>query len=101
MSNWQRTLDIKNSWELVKEYEMSQAELAKEIAEKLKLLKPFKNQDIDWEKEEIIEEFENLADDEDENQEWFNYAMNKLYDWADTSLDGKFGGKKVCWVKTF
>lgn len=101
MADWQRTLDIKDSWEMVKEYEMSQAELAKEIAEKLKLLKPFKNEDIDWEKEEVIEEFENLADDEDENEEWFNYAMNKLYNWADNSLDGKFGGKKVCWIKTF
>lgn len=50
---------------------------------------------------EIIPLFEEIVDEQGENFEEFNYALDQLYDWADTSLDGVFGGKKMCWVATF
>lgn len=101
MANWQRTIDISASWKLAKEYEISYQELAKEILHKLNTLKPFDNEDVEYVKSMLIEEFEILADDEDEDEGWFNYTMEKLYDWGDTKLDNDFGGKKVCWIKTF
>lgn len=30
----------------------------------------------------------------------FNHYMNKLYDWADCSFDGKLFGEKNCWIIT-
>lgn len=101
MANWQRTIDISESWKLAQEYEISLQELSKEILEKLVALRPFDNEDVEYVKSMLIEEFEILADDEETDTGWFDYTMGKLYDWADTSLDGKFGGKKVCWIKTF
>ncbi len=104
MADWQRTLDISNSWELVSEGEITYQELAKEIAYKLNLLKPFSNKYdtyIDYRKNELIEEFEILAEEEDDIKDELNYTISCLYDWGDFSLDDKFGGKKVCWIRTF
>lgn len=108
MADWQRTLDIKESWEKAKKDEIPSHILAKEIAEKLRamppLAAPYSNSPenyINSRADEIAEEFEKIANhgDETDSVDWFNYAMAELYDWADISLDGRFGGKKNCWVR--
>lgn len=99
MSDWQRKLDFSAYTEKYNEGELSIQEFAKIVVEKLKCLKKFNNDYVDYKKEEIIEEFLTLAEDEDSEEDEFNYAMQFLYDWGDISLDGKFGGKKVCWIQ--
>jgi len=108
MSDWQRTLDIHESWVKAEKDELPAHILAKEIAEKLRALKPFpENSDansvtnyINWKLDEVAREFENIAEEEEDDTEWFDIAMYELYNWADISLDGRFGGKKNCWVRT-
>lgn len=103
MSDWQRKVDFSEATAKYDLDEISIQELAKIVHEKLKGLKKFNDTDIDYPLEDLIEEFEMIAEDEEEDdyflKEEFNYTLNRLYDWGDTPLDGKFGGKKVCWVQ--
>lgn len=105
MSQWQQTIDITGKVNDLSDGNISQQEFAKIILAKLKKAKDFNNEDEKYLRELVIEEFENISESEDElpNHEhcWFNYAMELLYNWADYSLDGKFGGKKVAWIKHF
>jgi hypothetical protein len=102
MANWQRTLRLNPEWEQAQEHEISTQELAGAVATKLKLLKPFKAEwdDINTERDDIADEFLNLAEDEAATQQNFNYVMQSLYDWGDQRLDGDWNGKKVCWIDT-
>lgn len=101
MSDWQRKLDFSSYTEKYDTGELSVQEFAKIIAEKLKGLQKFNNPWIDSKLEEVIWGFEDLAEDyqEEFGESDFNFLLNDLYDWGDTSLDGKFGGKKVCWIQ--
>ena len=101
MSDWQRKLDFRTYTEKYDEGELSIQEFAKIVAEKLKSLRKFNDYDVDSKLEEIIWSFEDLAEDEEglDDESNFNYLLNALYDWGDTPLDDKFGGKKVCWVQ--
>ena len=101
MSNWQRTLDLSSAWERRDNGTLSLNDLCGIMVKKLKKLRDFKDEDLDSEKEDIIEEFEYLGKSEDPNVKEFDEILAVLYDWADTPLDDKFGGKKVCWIKTF
>lgn len=98
MSQWQRTLNLINCWKLAKERKITPKQLATSIATRLEKLRPFNDEDINTEKEELIEAFTFF----DENETWdeLDYLLNDLYNWGDISLDGKFGGEKVCWIKT-
>ena len=101
MSDWQRKVDFSAYTEKYDEGELSIQEFAKIVAEKLKGLPTFENEYINTQLEEIIWSFEDLAEDEEEDfgEDNFNYLLSDLYDWGDISLDGKFGGKKVCWIQ--
>lgn len=101
MSDWQRKLDFSAYTEKYDEGELSIQEFAKIVAKKLKSLRDFDDYDIDCTKEDLIFEFEDIAEDGDEayGEADFNCVLNRLYDWGDTPLDDKFGGKKVCWIQ--
>jgi len=101
MANWQRKVDFSSYTEQYDKGELSVQEFAKIVVEKLKSLKEFKQEHIDEQLEEIIYSFEDLANDEfnDYAEEDLNCLIEGLYDWGDISLDGKFGGKKVCWIQ--
>ena len=101
MSDWQRKVDFSAYTEKYDEGELSIQWFAKIVAEKLKGLPKFENEYINTQLEEIIWSFEDLAEDEEEDfgEDNFNYLLSDLYDWGDISLDGKFGGKKVCWIQ--
>ena len=107
MSDWQRTLDIHDSWVKVVNDELPVHALAKEIAEKLRALKPLvepgANSQENWvncKLDDVACEFENIAEEESDDVQWFDFAMSELYDWGNISLDNQFGGKKNCWVRT-
>ena len=101
MSDWQRKVDFSAYTEKYDEGELSIQWFAKIVAERLKGLPKFENEYINTQLEEIIWSFEDLADDEEcmDEEITFNYLLEDLYNWGDTSLDDKFGGKKVCWIQ--
>ena len=100
MSKWQRTLDIKDVWEKASNREVIPQFLASTITKKLEKLKTFNNQYIDYDKEELILNFQDASEDNTLTWDKLDYLLNDLYDWGDISLDEGFGCKKVCWIKT-
>lgn len=96
MANWQRTLNLKDVWD-TKEVLL----IAKTISDRLRGLPPVGNEHIDYQREELVEQFADLADDTSSDRDDFDELMSNLYDWADTPLDREWNGKKVCWVATF
>ena len=97
MAKWMYTLDIVAEWEASNDDESLVYKTADAIARKLKAFSIEGDSALD----DIIEEFEILALDPDSDYDSFNYAMQNLYDWADTPLDSEWNGKKNCWIETF
>lgn len=108
MSIWINHLRIKEEFQKAKNEETKEANLLllQKIISELKRINKNKQDNTIL---DLIEEFEYLKDDLEMNnfknkkdfQDDFNYLFNDLYDWADISLDGKFGSKKNCWIETF
>lgn len=103
MANWQRELNLLPEWTTALEPGgVSIQELSQLIADRLNALSAFSDYpDLEAVKEELVERFAGAALDETLTKEEFDYNMTDLYDWADTSLDGKWNGKKACWVRVF
>lgn len=101
MANWQRELNLADVFVPAKEGHVTVADLCGTIAKRLRLMKPFGIESIDEERDEITDDFEFLASDGSADRDEFDEAMERLYDWADTALDDKWNGRKVCWVRTF
>jgi hypothetical protein len=108
MADWQRVLNLLPEWQDFKADddaaydEEKLARLASVVADRLEEMTPFggDNSDIDEQRKYLVSDFRDFAKHPGDVEE-FNSLMNELYDWADTPLDSHFGGKKVCWVKTF
>ena len=100
MAEWVNELYIKDLWENTKEGTMTISELGKAISKRIRTdilgsrIRPiYMKEEID----DIAYDFEHVTDDVEE----FDMIMERLYDWADTPLDGRVGGKKMCWIRTF
>lgn len=102
MTDWCSKLDLRDIWKSVENDKMTVQELSSEIAKRLKKVNPHKaGPEIIFMRNDIIEQFEDLAEEKEVSFEEFNYIMDDLYDWGDAKLDDKgFGGKKVCWIAT-
>jgi len=100
MSNWQRTLNIKEEWQKLKDGTLTMQKMSSIIVDELKELKEFEEEFVNIEKENIISIFSNMSNDDTLTIEEFDDAMIQLYNWADIKLDNKFGGKAVCWIRT-
>jgi len=101
MAQWQRKLKLKDVWNDVDDGKMTVQELAGIVANRLEKLKDFGDEDVDFEKQDIVDEFKGLSEDPGADLNDFNNVMCSLYDWADIPLDNEWPGKKVCWVETF
>lgn len=97
MAKWMNIIDLTRSWDKANEDVSFIPEVCKDIIKGLKNIKHI-DEDLQYDVEELIEEFEFIQ--EDPCYDNFNYNMEVLYDLADTSLDNTFGGKKVAWIKT-
>ena len=100
MANWQLKLDLKD----VYHKDLSIQELAGIVADRLEaLVMPLcgDTPSLILEQSDLVDYFRSMRDDLDVTAEDFDYLMSDLYDWADTSLDDKCNGKKLCWVETF
>lgn len=100
MADWQRTLDIVTIMKRRQGEEITIAEAAIQIAKKLGKLCDFGDEDVDGEKHDIVEQFNDIANGHEEESD-FRYILGVLYDWADTKLDDSWPPKKVCWIKPF
>jgi len=113
MAKWQRVLDIKTEWGQASDGKLSCKELAKVIVNRLEKMQPLNAAVVAGHEEayryaetqrlDLVDQFRAYAEDTedlDADADWFNDLMAQLYDWGDLSLDDKFGGKKVCWIKT-
>ena len=95
MADWQRRLDMKDVWE-----SGDIPLIARTAADRLEALAPFGSY-LDDEKLDLVDELRGLADDSEATIGDFNNVWDRVYDWADTPLDSRFNGKKVCWIATF
>lgn len=98
MADWQRVLQLKPEWEQAANGDIPIQSLAEAIATRLAKLKPFDDDRINEERDDLVAEFNALAAYEDATADDFDDIMSRLYDWADTPLDSSWNGKKVCWV---
>lgn len=102
MANWQRKLDLKDVWGKIKSSELSLCELSRIVANRLGELRNFNNYPfIDEEKDEIVEEFCDLALNSETTKADFDEVMEKLYDWGDLKLGNTWPPEKVCWIGTY
>lgn len=119
MADWQFKLEFKEFWQddEIALFDKSQKVVdgikallsdirkqADSISDHFKAFKQLKESYMDMADElenDILPMFEALVETESEDVEDFDYALEALYEWADTSLDNKWGGKKMCWVNTF
>ena len=94
MSNWINRLELGDLWKARDEEKLTIQELGKKVAERIRKLRCYKKEEDTL--EEIAEQFDYVSEEVEE----FDYILEELYDWGDISLDGKFGGKKMCWINT-
>lgn len=100
MAKWQRTLKLNPQMQAFRNGEITLKELSASVAEKLRKVREFGVPGIDEEREEIADAFDGLAEDVEADADDFDNVLARLYDWADSSLDDKWNGKKVCWADT-
>lgn len=98
MAQWQRTLNVTDVWE-----SEDIPLIARTAADRLEKLLPFTEEFyfIENKRLELVDELRALAEDPEADARDFDYIWQEVYDWADTPLDEKWNGKKVCWIKTF
>ena len=87
MANWQRKIDIKDSWKKAENKEITFQDLAKIIYKKLSKIEKFGIEEIDDELEELIWEFKSVITDQYLDEEYFDDLMKRLYDWGDTLVN--------------
>lgn len=100
MANWQRRLELQPEWGMAQDDEITVHRLATVIAERLSALRPFGDERLDEERDELVWLFEDFSKSADLDKGDFDGIMEQLYDWADTALDNGWPRKKVCWVNT-
>lgn len=96
MADWKLKLRVGQDRLAYDEKEITLEELASRYASKLKhkvdyIRNVMKEEDLADEAEDIAHDFTIVASVEE-----FDEALERLYDWADTSLGG---GAKTCWVE--
>ena len=102
MANWQRTLKLQPETDQASAGEISVQELAAVVAKRLRALRPFGDEYIDNERDEIADEFEWIARSSDAESDDYDEVLDRLYDWGDIHISGDFfNAKKVCWVDCF
>lgn len=101
MANWVRKIKLNPWWDQAKDGTVSIQILADKIAAKLAALPVFVEDDINFARDELVDQFKSIASDPFAGRDDFDSIMDELYDWGDTSLDGsQWMGRKVCWIDT-
>lgn len=107
MADWTHRLELKDLHDKYEKKEIQPDDLGKEVAKRLRTLIELNRPPIDEtlldEAEEIALEFESMSDNDIDE---YDNIINRLYDWADTTLphapNTPFSlTPKLCWVNTF
>lgn len=80
MADWQRVLQLKPEWEQADNGDIPIQSLAETVAVRLAELKPFDDEYINEERDDIVAEFKDLAENEDATADDFDAIMSRLYD---------------------
>lgn len=96
MAQWQRKLDISDVMEEVRAAKIDIKTAAALISTRLATLAPFNDEELDRESSDLAMRFLDCEEDSEE----FDSLLYELYEWADTPLDNRFNGRKVCWVES-
>jgi len=91
MAIWKHRLDLKTEWQLRDDGKLTVQELAAKVALKLKKV-DFKDEDINFDRDDIVDEFEGLSEDLTVGVDDFDSVLARLYDFAD---------EHRLWVATF
>lgn len=81
MATWKYHLNIKTEWDATKNAELSVQELASVIADRLAAI-DFGDDD-NFRRDNLVEDFQVLADDEGADTDEFDALFNELYNFAD------------------
>ena len=102
MAQWQMRLDFKQAKMDYADHKITIQEVAKavidEILIKLPQARKINTHMADQLEFHLLPLFEEMATDNFLNVDAFDDLLDELYDWADTSLDGTWNGKKMCWI---
>ena len=101
MANWLKTLDLGDVMEVDEDDSSSLSDFCKVVSERLKpLTHPlWPDWVAEW-KDSLVEDFFELHASEVDDVHDVDEQLRDLYEWGDISLDGKVGGKKVCFIET-
>lgn len=100
MAKWQQTLDLTSVFRKYDDGDMTIQQAAESTAGMMLSMPALCIKPIEEKRLQIADEFMFLSKDEHAEVSDFDEIMHRLYDWADTSLDGDWDGRKVCWVRT-
>jgi hypothetical protein len=101
MANWQRTIKLQPEWGKADRREITAQDLARSIASKLRIVADLRLPELNDERDFIADEFAEFAADNTGDFDDLDELMERLYDWGDTHIGGKFfDAKKVCWIDT-
>jgi hypothetical protein len=103
MAQWTHTINLVSFWERAKASDQDLISLSSVIAKKLSRISNGLDEDLMYERNELIEHFEEFSERSlgEVDRDDFDRYMTDLYDWADTPLGGTFPNtKKVAWIQT-
>ena len=92
MVQWKNRLNLKTEWQLRDDEKITIQQLANAVAMKLKRI-DFHNEDINFARDDIVDEFEGLSEDTTATVADFDDVLARLYDFADED--------HRLWVATF
>lgn len=102
MANWQRKIELGDVFTQAGTGELPLHQLAGIVADRIEALAPIPA--VEDDRQELIQSFRNMADDDLLESDEFDWHMERLYDWGDMQLnpgDSFWDMKRVCWINTF
>lgn len=97
MATWARILKLTPEWHLAARREISVQAMATVVFQRLARLKPFGDDYLDRQCEEIADTFECLAGNPQADWDNFDAAMVELYNWGEK----EWGSLNACSIRTF
>ena len=82
MAKWNHTLDIKLEWQQAEKDEITIQQLASVAAKKLSKI-DFKDEDVNFNRDEFVDELEGLSEDLTASKDDFDNVWERLYDFSD------------------
>ena len=82
MAKWNHTLDVKMEWQQAEKDEITIQQLASAAAKKLSKI-DFKDEDVNFNRDEFVDELEGLSEDLTASKDDFDNVWERLYDFSD------------------